>query len=274
MDDVSSDVSPVGPVEDEAIDAIAVADVVLQCHLAMQVCVLVPCDIHPHPVNDVVLGCLAVPALPRTLGQGVCVFGRSRVARGDGATVEPTDGTVIPVIVGVVIWDLVDVSIDLIPRNGHLDGVGGGVDSKAFGEHDGRLGAGTPPRVIVHDRISDADVITLVDAHARSGAVVHDHVAEGDVIALPNCHAAGGVLDERRQRVAVVDGLLVGDFGVGALDFQPRNVEVGAWAGAVAYDSPGAIKLELWPVVSRVCLDCEPVCYTRQVDHSFVVVLP
>mmetsp|Transcript_36441 Transcript_36441/g.109457 ORF Transcript_36441/g.109457 Transcript_36441/m.109457 type:complete len:226 (+) Transcript_36441:1056-1733(+) len=221
MDGITTDGSAIGPMKDDAVDAVPGAQIVLEGHLSVEVRVPVPRDVDAHAVDDVILGGFAVPALPRTILEGIRVGRGGGVARVDGAAVVPADRRIVPIVIGVVVRYLVDVSVHLIPGQCHLDLVGFGIDRQALGQHDGRFGAGTPPRIVVHDRIGNRDVIPFIDSHAAPGTIVHDHVRQGDVIALPHGDAAGGVLDQgRAERISIGEGFDVGHVLVGTLDLQ------------------------------------------------------
>mmetsp|Transcript_61101 Transcript_61101/g.189253 ORF Transcript_61101/g.189253 Transcript_61101/m.189253 type:complete len:474 (-) Transcript_61101:719-2140(-) len=117
VDDVALDRRAVGAVHHEAVDAVPVALVVGEIHLALEVGVRVPGDVHPHAVDDVVLRRLAIAALP-----GAAVD-EAVLARGVVPAGEAADGRVVPGVVLVVVRDLVHVVVHDVACQAHLDDV-------------------------------------------------------------------------------------------------------------------------------------------------------
>mmetsp|Transcript_67143 Transcript_67143/g.178820 ORF Transcript_67143/g.178820 Transcript_67143/m.178820 type:complete len:200 (-) Transcript_67143:720-1319(-) len=160
---------------DEAVDAVAVADVVRDLRLALEVGGPVARDEDAHAVDDVVLRALAVAALPRA------AVDLALPAGGVVAADEVPHGRVVPGVVLVVVGDLVHVPVDNVAGDEHLDALLV-VDVLGRRQHHGALSGRRPPGVAVDDVAVDGHVVGVCHADARGGAVVHDEPVEVDVV--------------------------------------------------------------------------------------------
>ena len=91
-------------------------------------------------------------------------------------------------IVGVIVWDLVDVAKHRICTDGHLHHIER-VDTHRLRKHDRALSVGAPPCGVVHDVLLDDTVITTVDTDRRVWCMVHYVVMDMDVVATPHDNA-------------------------------------------------------------------------------------
>mmetsp|Transcript_29636 Transcript_29636/g.67165 ORF Transcript_29636/g.67165 Transcript_29636/m.67165 type:complete len:523 (-) Transcript_29636:97-1665(-) len=259
VDNVLLDLNAVGAVNDEAVDAIAVASVLVHLHLAMQVRVLVPGDIDAHAVDDVVLGLLAIAALPRA------TIDEPLLARRIAAAILATDGGVVPSVIPVVVGDLVHVVVDDVADEAHLQ-VGLRVDALGGRQDHGALGGRGPPTVAVDFVVGDGHVVALVDTNAGGGAMVHQQVVDEDVVPRPDGHTAARVVLVAPQ--TRLHGLGVVDARAGAGDLEARDLDVlHGLGGGAADEAAGAGELDQGPRAAAITRNDE-VRDAGQVHHS------